>query len=268
MADEVPEAPQSDPGREAFWRGILMGTDPRYRSSRAWLKHVPGGTRCKLCAAPFEGLFTPWMRVIGRRQWHRNPRYCHFCFSILEAQNGGAEIECSLLFADVRGSTALAEGMAATQFRDLLDRFYRVAADILVAQDGIIDKFVGDEVVAIFIPALAYEAHASRALAAATALMAATGHDDPRGPWLPIGAGIATGVAYVGSVGSGTHLELTAIGDVVNTAARLAGAAGAGEILLTMPAVGRTEIDSSAVEHRHLDLKGKSSQVEVAVVRA
>src|SRR5439155_234918 len=83
-----------------------------------------------------------------------NPRYCHKCFSVLEATNGGAEIECSLLFADVRGSTTLAEQMPATEFRHLLDRFYRVTTEVLIAQDGIIDKFVGDEVVAIFIPAL------------------------------------------------------------------------------------------------------------------
>jgi adenylate cyclase len=266
MASAQPTPQPGEPRNEEFWRGILLGTDPRYRNARRWLKRVPGDPRCQFCSAPFHGLFSPWMRTIGRGQWHRNPRYCHRCFSVLEAFNGGAEVECTLLFADVRGSTALAEGMPATQFRQLLDRFYRTATEVLINQDGIIDKFVGDEVVAIFIPALSNEAHASRAVAAATGLLAATGHHDPGGPWLPLGAGVATGVAFVGSVGSGGHLEFTAIGDVVNTAARLASAAGAGEVLLTMPAVERANVDLAGVERRSLDLKGKALQVEVAVL--
>lgn len=186
---------------------------------------------------------------------------------MMESYGGGAEIECSLLFADVRGSTGLAEGMSATAFRHLMDRFYRVSSAILYEQDAIIDKYVGDEVVAIFIPALAQDAHAGRALAAAKALLKATGHGDPRGPWLPVGAGIATGVAYVGAVGTGEHVEFTALGDIVNTAARLAGAAAAGEILVTVPTLERSNIEPDGLEHRNLDLKGKSVGVEVAVVR-
>jgi adenylate cyclase len=266
MATDAPQLPPTSPDRDAMWRGILLGTDHRYRRSRLWLKHVPGAPRCQFCAAPFSGLFAPWMRAIGRGSWHRNPRYCHRCFSVLEASNGGAEIECSLLFADVRGSTTLAEGMPATQFRGLLDRFYATATEILVARDGIIDKFVGDEVVAIFIPALTNEAHPSRAFTAARQLLAATGHLDSSGPWLPIGVGIATGVAFVGSVGSGAHLEFTAIGDVVNTAARLASAAVRGEILLTVNAAERAGIPSDNAERRTLELKGKAQRVEVVAV--
>jgi adenylate cyclase len=255
-----------EPRNEEFWRGILLGTDPRFKDVRRWLKHLPSAPRCKFCAAPFKGAFVPLMKAQGRAPWHRNPNYCAFCFKVIEDEFGGAEIECSLLFADVRGSTALAEQMSSMAFRKLMDRFFRTATDILVEKDGIIDKYVGDEVVAIFIPALV-EGHAARALAAARAMLVATGHDDPDGPWLPVGAGIATGVAYVGAVGSGRHTEFTALGDIVNTAARLASVAGAGEILLTMPSVEGADLDASGLEHRTLDLKGKSLQVEVAVVR-
>ena len=258
---------QRNPDNDAFWRGILLGTDPRYRNSRRWLKHLPGASRCKFCAAPFQGVFAPLMRSMGRARWDRNPKYCNRCFRILERMHGGAEIECSLLFADVRGSTALAEQMAAADFRHLMDRFYRTATDILIDQDGIIDKYVGDEIVAMFIPALVREAHAARAVAAASALIKATGNDDPGGPWLPVGAGIASGIAYVGAVGSGMHVEFTALGDVVNTAARLADAAGAGEILVTLPAAERANVELSGLERRTLDLKGKSLTVDVAVIR-
>ena len=264
-SEDAAEPP--NPGSEEFWRGILLGTDPRFKLARRWLKHLPSAPRCKFCAAPFRGAFVPLMKAQGRTPWHRNPNYCGFCYKVIESQLGGAEIDCSLLFADVRGSTAIAEGMPATAFRKLMDRFYRIATDILVEQDGIIDKFVGDEVVAIFVPAIADDGHAARALAAARALLTATGHDDPGGPWLPVGAGIATGIAFVGAVGTSTHVEFTALGDIVNTAARLASVAGAGEILLTMPAVAGASLDASGLEHRSLDLKGKSLQVDVAVVR-
>jgi len=251
-----------------MWQGILLGTDPRYRNARLWLKHVPGGApRCGFCSAPFRGLFAPWMRAIGRGQWHRNPKYCHRCFSVLESSNGGAEIECTLLFADVRGSTALAEGMSARDFRRLLDRFYATALAIFVNQDGIIDKFVGDEVMAIFIPALTNEAHAKRAVAAARALVEATGHGSPAGPWVPIGVGLATGLAFVGSVGSGAHLEFTAIGDTVNTAARLASLAAPGEILLTMTAAERASLPFDRSERRTIEIRGKVLPVEVVAMR-
>jgi adenylate cyclase len=264
--DESP-LPPTDPERDAMWQGILLGTDPRYRNARLWLKHVPGrAPRCGFCAAPFRGPFTPWMRAIGRGQWHRNPKYCHRCFSVLEASNGGAEIECTLLFADVRGSTSLAEGMAASEFRRLLDRFYQTALSIFVDEDGIIDKFVGDEVMAIFIPALTNEAHASRALDSARALLEATGHGKPGGPWLPIGVGIATGTAFVGSVGNGMHLEFTAIGDIVNIAARLASTAKAGEILVTIPAAQHANLPVERAEHRSLELKGKAQHVDVVAL--
>jgi adenylate cyclase len=254
------------PEHDAIWRGILEGTDPRYRNWRTWLQRLPASHRCHMCAAPFRGPAAPFMRFLGRAPWHRNPNFCKNCFALLEHAGGGAEIECSLLFADVRGSTTIAERMSATEFRHLLDRFYRVSSAVLYAQDGIIDKYIGDEVVAIFIPALAQDAHAARAVAAAQGLLRATGHGDPGGPWLPIGCGIATGVAYVGAVGSGEHVEFTALGDVVNTAARLAGAANEGEILLTIPAVERSNVATDGLARRSLDLKGKSVAVDVAVL--
>ena len=262
-----PVEPIADPSPEVreLWRGLLTGTMPVYRDARRWLKHLPGSPRCEFCAAPFRGLFVPLMRQMGRGEWHRNRRYCGKCFALLENARGGAEIECSLLFADVRGSTSLAEQMPSAEFRHLLDRFYRAAAEIFVEQDGILDKFVGDEVIAIFIPALVQDAHAARAVAAARAVLKATGHGQPGGPWLPVGAGVASGVAYVGAVGA-AHVEFTALGDIVNTAARLAGAAGQGEILLTMPAAERANLQMAGIERRLLALKGKAERVEVAVL--
>ena len=179
--------------------------------------------------------------------------------------HGGAAIEGSFLFADVRGSTSLAEGMSPSAFRTQLGRFYDTATRVLIERDAVVDKFIGDEVFAIFIPALTREAHAEHAIGAALDLLRATGHDDPHGPWLPIGVGVHTGIAYVGSVGLATTPDVTAVGDVVNTSARLASAAAAGELLVTDAASGAAGFDVSKLERRSLQLKGKAEATSVAV---
>src|SRR5512142_870803 len=150
MTDERPPVPAET---VAVWRSLLLGTDPRYRRTRGILKHVPSNPRCKMCAAPFGGVGHPLMRVLGRDRWSRNPKYCTNCFDVLARMHGGAEIEASFLFADVRGSTSLAEGISATEFRGRLDTFYDIASRILVDHDGTVDTFVGDEVIGIVIPA-------------------------------------------------------------------------------------------------------------------
>jgi adenylate cyclase len=255
------------PTNEEIWRGILLGTDPRYARARARLKHLPSEPRCKMCAAPFGGIGRPFMRLVGRDRWSKNPKYCGACFAMLSNVHGGAEIEASFLFADVRGSTTLAEQISATEFRRQLDRFYDTASRILVDHDGIVDKFVGDEVIGIFIPALAEDEHASRAVEAGIALLHATGHADAGGPWLPIGIGVHTGVAFIGAVGTPPITELTALGDVVNTTARLASAAGAGELLVTDAAAGAASLETSVLEHRALELKGKVETTGVFVTK-
>lgn len=265
MAPEADSSTSPDQAA-AIWRAILTGTDDRYAKTRRLLRRIPGAPRCKMCAAPFGGIGAPIMRVFGRAPWEKNHHYCGVCFTVLQNLKGGAEIECSLLFADVRGSTRLAEQMSPSEFRQLMARFYELAAGVLVERDAIVDKFVGDEVVAIFIPALAGDAHAASAIASAQALLAATGNAGNSQPWLPLGAGVHTGTAFVGSVGQGVAAELTALGDVVNVAARLASAAAAGEILCTTAAAGAAELPTEQLELRRLNLRGKSEATEVVVV--
>lgn len=207
------------------------------------------------------------MRLIGKRPWPKNPKYCGSCLSGLNKHRGGAEIECTLLFADVRGSTALAEQMRPTEFRALLDRFYSAATDVLVDHDAFVDKFVGDEVIGMFVPMLTGEQHAAKAVEASRALLAAVRALDDSTP-LAIGAGVHTGVSFLGTVGGGDDLDFTALGDPVNTTARLASAAGAGEVLVSAAAAESAHLDTSGMERRELDLKGKSETVAVFVLTA
>jgi adenylate cyclase len=258
--------PPVDTGHDAFWREYLEAGHPRERAQRRFFILLPREPRCRVCAAPFAGIGAPIMRLIGKRRSDSNPNLCSTCFDFLRRHRGGAEIECTMLFADIRGSTALAETMSPGEFRSFLDRFYKTAAQIVFDHEGGVDKFVGDEVVAMFYPLLAGTDHARQAVAAARDILRATGHRGPGGPWAPVGAGVETGRAWVGAMGDDVHVELTAVGDAVNTAARLAAAAGAGEVLVTVATATAAGVESSGLERRTLDLKGKAEPVEVLVL--
>jgi adenylate cyclase len=220
-----------------------------------------------MCAAPFAGPGGLVMPFLGHGRWPKNPKYCSGCFRMLRENHGGAEIECSLLFADVRGSTAIAEGMRPREFTRLMGRFYDTATAVLVSHDAYVDKFVGDEIVAVFVPAMASETHAAKAIDAAQELLRETGHGEASGPWVSVGVGVNTGVAYVGSVGEGHDTDLTAMGDAVNTTARLASIAAEGEILVALPAATSAGISVEGLERRSLMLRGKREPTEVLVLR-
>jgi adenylate cyclase len=240
-------------------------TDERARRLRRLWRTLPGGPRCKICTSPFGAPFGPVLRLLGKGRWPGNPAYCGGCFKQLYRSRQGAEVETTLFFADVRGSTALAESMPATEFRRLMNRFYETAVEVLIAHEAVVDKFVGDEVVGIFVPVLAGGDHARKAVDAAVELLAATGNDG-NAPWAPIGIGVNTGVAYVGAVGTADHVEFTALGDVVNVTARLASAAGAGELLVGTRAAEAAALSTDGLERRQLDLRGKSAATDVFVL--
>ena len=254
------------PPSDDFWYTFLTRGDAAERRVRNVLRRLPSSARCHLCAAPFAGPVAPLMRAIGKRPSDYNPAVCSSCFDFMKQHHGGAEIDCTMLFADIRGSTAMAESMSATEFRDRLDRFYRTATEAVFAHEGGIDKFVGDELVAIFYPLLSGPDHVARAVETARDLLVRTGHADVEGPWVPVGAAVHTGRTWVGAVGEGSHVELTALGDPVNTTARLAAAAGAGEILVTIEAAAAAGLDPT-LETRSLELKGKQLPTRVVSLR-
>ena len=260
-------APSSDapPPSEEKWRRLLVDQAPFLRSRRLHAR-LPSSPRCKLCAAPFSGPGGLLMRFVGHARWTKNPKYCTGCFRMLSSNHGGAEVDCSLLFADVRGSTTLAESTSPREFTRMMGRFFDTASKVLVDHDAIVDKFVGDEIIGIFVPAMASPQHAARAVDAARTLLTETGFGTSAGPWVPIGIGVNTGVAYVGSIGDGSDTEMTAMGDVVNVTARLSSVAGAGEILVTTAAAAAAGLPDD-LPRRSLQLKGKSRATDVVVIR-
>lgn len=252
--------PQRSNEAEEYARSILLGNNPSMRWGRRIFSRLPSDPRCKLCANPFGGIAGAAMRRLGRAPWPKNPKYCSACFKNIATRRVGAEIECSLLFADVRGSTGIAETMHPAEFRTLMNRFFETAARVLVRHDAVVDKFVGDEIIGIFIPAMTGELHAERAVSAARRLLAETAS------WLPVGVGVNTGTAYVGAVGEGDNVDITAMGDAVNITARLASAAGAGEVLVTSRAAEAAVLVADELERRELVLRGRTQATQVLVL--
>jgi adenylate cyclase len=261
------EHTESDAEATEIWRQILTGKVKGLTRTRKMVGWIPAGPRCKLCEAPMKPPGSVLLRPFGFGPSSYNRRLCRACFKQIDGRPGGAEIELSLLFADVRGSTGLAERMPAQEFSRLIARFYGAAGRVVESWNGLIDKFVGDEVVALFVPGWTGDDHASRAVSAAQDLMRQTGSDGGE-PWVPIGAGVHTGVAFVGSIGEGQDCDFTAVGDAVNTAARLASSAGVGEVLLSRAAVEASRFDASGLETRTLALRGRDESVDAVVARA
>lgn len=232
------------------------------------LKILPSNPRCVACSAPFKGVGAPLMRAIGKGRSHYNPSLCADCESFVKQHNVGVEIEAALLFADIRGSTPLAEKLTPSEFGNVINRFFRVASDQLVLQQGFIDKLIGDEVSGYFVPGLAGKNFPKKTLEAAIEILKATGHADKEGPWVPVGIGIHIGPTYIGAVGSAEGVsEVTMLGDTANTTARLASAAGPGEILISEALAPRAGLKTAGLEKRSLELKGKSEKFDVWVLK-
>jgi adenylate cyclase len=256
----------TDPDHEEWVRFLNEG-EPGMRKVYRLFGMLPASPRCKLCNAPFKSWGGVLMRLSGRDQSRYNPRYCEKCDQFEKA--GGAEVVLTMFFADVRGSTALAEGMSALDFSRLMNRFYAVASDALIHKDAMVDRLIGDEVIGLFIPGVAGPEHPRLAIEAAQDLLHVTGHASRGGPWLPVGIGIHTGPAFVGVVG-GTDdkpTDFTALGDNVNITARLASAAGPGEILISEATFAAAGLELGHLERRQLELKGKSEPTGVRVIR-
>lgn len=206
------------------------------------------------------------MHLLGRDQSRYNPRFCEKC-KVFE-QPGGAEVPLTMLFADVRGSTTLAETMSAREFSSLINRFYTAASHVLIQTDALVDRLLGDEAIGLYIPGFAGPEHARKAVEAAQELLRLTGHREDKGPWLPVGVGIHTGTAYVGVVGvEQSTMDFTALGDNVNITARLASEAGAGEILISDATYAAAGLPGGNLEQRRLELKGKSEPIGVHVLQ-
>lgn len=189
--------------------------------------------------------------------------HTHGVRELLELGPGQGRL--SALFADLRGSTGIAEQVGATAFGVILNCFYAAVNASVDAADGVLDKYVGDGAIGLFFRGISGDAHAARAIDAGQGLLAIT-RGDVEG--VPVGVGVHTGEAFVWVVGmAGGPLDFTAVGDTINTTSRLASAAGPGELLVSSVAATAASLATADLERRYLEVRGRTEPVEVVVVR-
>jgi adenylate cyclase len=242
------------------WRTILTEGHAPLVKLRRVMRYLPSPPRCKVCNNPFGGVGGRVVRLAGFKPSRKNPNLCSRCCEDLPM--GGAEVDVAVLFADVRGSTGLGEHTPPAELARLLNRFYVAATETLVRHDAVIDKLIGDEVMAIFVQGISGPQYRRRSVEAGIDLLRAVGYGTGDGPWLHVGAATNAGIAYVGNVG-GAVVDFTALGDPVNVAARLQSAAAAGELLV---AAGVAEELAGDAPRRTLRLRGRDDPVEAFVL--
>jgi len=187
-----------------------------------------------VAAAPF--------RAVGIRRSRMNPNVCTICETMFERvmKARQVELDATILFADLRGYTSLSQSQSSGAIAKLLDAFYDVCGEAIWEHDGIINKTMGDAVLAIFNFPIKHEDHAAHAVAAARKIQElwrarreelshAFGAEAAT---IGVGIGLDTGRVNFGEFGR-THHDLTAIGTVVNVASRAQSAAAADQILMT-----------------------------------
>jgi adenylate cyclase len=233
------------------------------RVMRRLFRAVPSAPRCKVCNHPFGGLGGRAFRLMGYMPSRKNPNVCTRCFEKLPP--GGAEVDVAVLFADVRGSTGIAAAESPGEYARRLNRFYAVATAALLHHDGIVDKLMGDEVMALFVPGLAGPEYRTRAVDAALDLLRAVGYGSGDGPWLEVGAAVNAGVAFVGNVGEGVT-DMTALGDAVNVAARLQGHAAGGEVVVAADVAPGLPARFPAARAATFALRGRDAPLDAVVV--
>jgi adenylate cyclase len=260
--DYTPTLPEGILPMSARWVAILRGESAlalTQRLGRRMFALMPSASRCKFCNAPFKGKYAGAFSAVGYTPSRKNPHLCARC--IERAPEGGAVVPVAVLFADVRGYTALCERLEPSEVNDLVRRFYETSSAALLAQEGLLGQIAGDEVEGLFVPGLAGPHYRRKAVEAARSLVRAVRYTESKAGSLEVGIGVASGEEFVGNVGGGGYKDFAAVGYVTNTAARLTATARDGQIIVdaeTYQDVARAFPDATS---EHLELKGKSAPV-------
>jgi len=190
-----------------------------------------------------------------------------------EVSPGGDKRHVVILFSDVRGFTALSEGMRPDEIATLLNEYFDEMVEIVFEHGGMLDKFIGDAVMAVWGAPITRIDDPDQAMAAALEMQRSLTELNRAWqvqgrPPLSVGIGLHSGEVFAGNIGSNQRLEYTVIGDAVNTASRLCAQAGAREILLSETFYRELRHPPPAEVLDSLKLKGKAATMTVYRVTA
>jgi adenylate cyclase len=263
-ARKHPDEPLTPDDWESYWR---FGTQPSNRAIKRVMRALPSTPRCGYCGAPFGGIGARIVRPLGYRPSRKNPNLCAACIEL--APPGGTTMEVGVLFADLRGFTSRSEGITPAEATAVLRRFYGHAEKVFFPE-ALIDKLIGDEVMALYLPLCIAPGSsqpdeetrkhvAALMLDHARELLERVGYGKGGAPEVEVGIGLDFGEAFIGNIGNAAVHDFTAIGDVVNTASRLQAEAAGGEVVVSARLA--AFLGSPPGQLEQLDIKGKEEPV-------
>lgn len=223
---------------------------------------------------PIHGPLSVPFRIFGLRPSRMNPNLCNLCETMFKRIKKSSQIHVPLtiLFADVRGYTSVSELLDTPEIIRLLAHFYEQCGEAIWEGDGIVNKLIGDAVLAIFNFPIERDRHVENAVISAITLQErwssrrSTVESVSEMP-IGVGVGIHTGTVAVGEVGEACR-DFTAVGSVVNLASRLQGAASPGEVLVTEPVYKRVAEQFPNARMRVCHLKGLEQPVNAWVLKS
>ncbi|MEK7672232.1 MAG: adenylate/guanylate cyclase domain-containing protein [Bacteroidota bacterium] len=219
---------------------------------------------CKVCHVPFEGIRSVFPRLRGIVPDTQHPGFCNKCADVDFPPHDQI---VSVLFCDIRNFTTLTEQNSPSAMAGMLRRYFTVVSRIIIANEGFVEKFVGDAVMSFFNAPMPLERH--EAAAVLTAMQIRRAIHEMNLPGLEVGIGVNSGNARVGKLGPEPGMEFGIVGDCVNVAARLQSQAIAGEIVLSHDVFEKSrDVIPTIIPWREcsLELKGKARPYRCVVV--
>ncbi len=256
---------------EALWHTIFAEGHPLLIEKQFAFRQQGASPRCKMCLAPFANV-PSGSDIPGPS--NRNPRYCSQCDTFIRENPGGAKINLSMVFVDIRGSTRYSEELDLREYVRLVNHFYATTTQVFVETDGFMMDVVGDEVFALYPTGFSGVCEASdtteqrECLAAKKALqavkqLAPLGKGSPPNS-LPFGVSFHTASVYIGTVRGAEEgiSDVRVWGPEVNRAARMCSKAPAGKAIISEAALLKAgQLDDKLYQPEELVLKGISQQI-------
>ena len=269
---------------EDLWRLLFATGHPELIAKQKRFQKQGLPPRCRLCMAPFGTLPVAGWADDHPGPSNRNPRFCSLCDHFIRENPGGAKVMMTMVFTDVRGSTALAEALGLEEYVQRINDFYRRTTTVFVETDGFMMDVVGDEVFALYpsgfsgvsdadvgvseaeLPAMRTATAARKALGAARRLVEicqqSAAHE------LTFGISVHTGPVYIGTIRGAEEgiSDVRVWGIEVNKAARMCAQSASGEALLSAELCAAAGLRSTDLPERVLELKGISQPVSARVL--
>ena len=259
---------EQQPGNEGLWSTIFAEGHPDLKKQQWLHKKLPLRPRCRMCLVPFKGIGGWIMRMKGKAQNSRNPNYCNACDKFLEAFPGGAEVEMSILYVDIRNSTQYTQNHNAAEVSQRINIFLNEATRSITDHDGFVMAFYGDCIVASWPPGFSGENHGLKAQQAAIELVQNKSMIDARGAPIPVGVGVHTGKVFIGTVTAlqGSFRDVSIFGSNVNLTARMASKAAASQVLGSADNIIASGKNTASFSCQTLELKGFPEPVDVYTI--